>query len=146
MAADVDQLNAVIAQADRHQALLASALLKLESRIADLMATAPLRDGALFDLDWAVQARVQLREAIEQDYLSVVDGIVRDYSVLADDIASMLGTYGDVTKLDPAIISQLQTLTFQGFDDLGGNFLDAVSKEHLLPQASQRLNNRLTQD
>ena len=129
MAADVDQLNAVIAQADRHQALLASALLKLESRIADLMATAPLRDGALFDLDWAVQARVQLREAIEQEYLSVVDGIVRDYSVLADDIASMLGTYGDVTKLDPAIISQLQTLTFQGFDDLGGNFLDAVSKE-----------------
>jgi predicted component of type VI protein secretion system len=81
MAADVDQLNAVIAQADRHQALLASALLKLESRIADIMATAPLRDGDLFDLEWAVQARVQLREAIEQEYLSVVDGIVRDYSV-----------------------------------------------------------------
>jgi hypothetical protein len=81
MAADVDQLNAVIAQADRHQALLASALLKLENRIADIMATAPLRDGDLFDLEWAVQARVQLREAIEQEYLSVVDGIVRDYSV-----------------------------------------------------------------
>ena len=67
--------------------------------------------------------------AIEQEYLSVVDEIVRDYSVVADDIAGMLGTYGDVTKLDPAIVSQLQTLTFQGFEDLGENFLDAVSKE-----------------
>ena len=33
------------------------------------------------------------------------------------------------TKLDPAIISQLQSMTFQGFNDLGQNYLDAVSKE-----------------
>lgn len=129
MPADVDQLRAVIAQADKHQELLSAALLKLESRIAELMATAPLRDGELFDLEWAIQARVELREAIEQEYLVTVDRIVREYAGVADDIVAMLGTYGDVTKLDPAIISQLQSLTFQGFDDLGQNFLDSISKE-----------------
>lgn len=129
MPADVDQLNAVIAQADRHQELLSAALIKLENRISDIMASAPLRDGDLFDLEWAIQARAELRQAIEQEYLATVDGIVRQYSGVADDIAAMLGTYGDVTKLDPSIISQLQSLTFQGFDDLGQNFLDSISKE-----------------
>ena len=129
MPADVDQLNAVIAQANRHQELLSVALIRLENRIADLMSTAPLRDGDLFDLEWAIQARTELRQVIEQEYLATVDNIVRQYAGVADDIVAMLGTYGDVTKLDPAIISQLQSLTFQGFDDLGQNFLDAVSKE-----------------
>lgn len=129
MPADVDQLRAVIARADRHQELLSDALLKLENRISDLMATAPLRDGDLFDLEWALAARVELREAIEQEYLATVDSIVREYAVVADEALVMLKTYGDVTKIDPAIISQLQSFTFQGFDDLGQNFLDAVSKE-----------------
>lgn len=129
MPADVDQLRAVIARADKHQELLSAALVKLERRIADLMATAPLRDGDLFDLEWAIQARTELRQVIEQEYLATVDGIVREYAIVADETLAMLKTYGDVTKIDPAIISQLQSLTFQGFDDLGQNFLDAVSKE-----------------
>lgn len=129
MAEDVDQLKAVIARADRHQRLLSAALITLERRISSLMATAPLRDGNLFDLEWAVQARVQLREAIEQEYLTAVDGIVREYVTVADEAVAMLKTYADVTKLDPAIISRLQSMTFQGFNDLGQNFLDAVSKE-----------------
>ena len=129
MAEDVDQLKAVIARADRHQRLLSAALITLERRISSLMATAPLRDGNLFDLEWAVQARVQLREAIEQEYLTAVDGIVREYVTVADEAVAMLKTYADVTKLDPAIISRLQSMAFQGFNDLGQNFLDAVSKE-----------------
>ena len=109
MPADVDQLRAVIARADRHQELLSAALVKLERRIADLMATAPLRDGDLFDLEWAIQARTELRQVIEQEYLATVDGIVREYAVVADETLAMLKTYGDVTKIDPAIISQLQS-------------------------------------
>ena len=92
------------------------------------MATAPLKDGELFDLEWAIAARVQLRNAIEQEYLATVDGLVREYTVIADDVAKMLSTYADVTKLDPAIISELQSMTFKGFEDLGQNYLDAVSK------------------
>ena len=42
MAADIDQLRELIRLAETHQAKLASALVKLENRIADIMATAPL--------------------------------------------------------------------------------------------------------
>ena len=49
--------------------------------------------------------------------------------MIADDVAAMLSTYADVTKLDPSIISELQSMTFKGFEDLGQNYLDAVSKE-----------------
>lgn len=129
MPADVDQLRSVIARADRHQERLNAALLKLENRITDLMATAPLKDGELFDLEWAIQARVELRQAIEAEYLSTVDGLVREYTVIADEVAAMLNTYGNVTKLDPNVISQLQSMTFKGFEDLGQNYLDAVAKE-----------------
>tara|TARA_R110000850_G_scaffold273813_1_gene410655 strand:+ start:41 stop:790 length:750 start_codon:yes stop_codon:yes gene_type:complete len=129
MAEDVDQLRAVIARADKHQERLSAALVTLENRITDIMATAPLKDGALFDLEWAIKARVELRQAIESEYLATVDGLVREYTVVANEVAAMLNTYGNVSKLDPSIISELQSMTFKGFEDLGQNYLDVVSKE-----------------
>ena len=129
MAADIDQLRELIRLAETHQAKLASALVKLENRIADIMATAPLRDGELFDLEWAVQARVVLREAIEQEYLTVVDGLVRQYNDVAAKAIAMLGQYGDIANLDASIIQQLQSLTFKGFEDLGQQYLDVIAKE-----------------
>jgi len=129
MAADIDQLRELIKLAETHQAKLASALVKLENRIADIMATAPLRDGELFDLEWAVQARVVLREAIEQEYLTVVDGLVRQYNDVAAKAIAMLGQYGDIANLDASIIQQLQSLTFKGFEDLGQQYLDVIAKE-----------------
>lgn len=129
MAADTDQLNDLLARADAHQARLIAALTTLENRIADLMAQAPLQDGALFDLEWAIQARTELRQAIEEEYLTVVDRVIREYKTVADEIVVMLQTYGDVTKLDQAIISQLQNLTFSGFEDLGREYLDIIAKQ-----------------
>jgi len=129
MAADVDQLRSVIARAEGHQGKLAAALVTLENRITDIMATAPLKDGTLFDLEWAVKARVEIRQAIEADYLVTVDGLVREYTAVSAEAVAMLNNYGSVTKLDPSIISELQSMTFKGFEDLGDNFLDAVSKE-----------------
>lgn len=129
MAVDTDQLNDLLSRADAHQARLITALATLENRIADLVAQAPLEDGNLFDLEWAVQARVQIRQAIEEEYLTTVDSLIREYSVVADDIAEMLSNYGSFTRLDPDIISQLQTLTFRGFEDLGQEYLDIIAKE-----------------
>jgi len=129
MPEDTDQLKAVLARAEDHQAKLVAALLKLENRIVDLMATAPLKDGALFDLEWAIQARVQIREAIEQEYLQVVDSLVREYSVVADEVAAMLSTYGDFAKLDPTVISQLQSLSFRGMENFGSEYLDIIAKQ-----------------
>lgn len=129
MAADIDQLDSLLGRIDEHQARLVSALATLENRIVDLMAQAPLQDGALFDLEWAIQARAELRQAIEEEYLSVVDSVIREYTTVADEIVVMLQTYGDVTRLDQAIISQLQSLTFSGFQDLGSEYLDIIAKQ-----------------
>jgi hypothetical protein len=129
MSIDVDALNEVLKQADQHQERLASALVTLESRINEIMAGAPLDDGNLFDLEWAVNARVELRQAIEQEYLTEIDQIIRDYQGVADTALAVVSASSDLAKIDQNIIRQLQTLSFKGFEDLGQEFLDAVSKQ-----------------
>jgi hypothetical protein len=129
MAVDVDQLNELLGRADQHQARLIAALATLENRIVDIMAQAPLRDGQLFDLEWAISARTELRQAIQEEYLTEVDRIVREYNQVADEVAAMLKEYGAFTKLDQSVIAQLQTLTFNGFDDLGQEHLDIIAKQ-----------------
>lgn len=129
MAVDTDQLNKLLARADSHQSRLIKALEKLERRIGNLMADAPLRDGSLFDLEWAVNARASLRQAIETEYLAEVDSIIREYTDVADEVSTMLGAYGNFTTLDSSIISDLQRLSFAGFDDLGRQHLDIISKQ-----------------
>jgi len=129
MAADVDHVEELARLAALHQARLAEALVTLEDRIADLLATAPLRDGDLFDLEWAVNARTEIRKLIEEEYLVTVDGIIREYTAVAGGTAEMLATYGAFAKLDPRIINQLQKLSFQGFQDIGSEYLDIVAKE-----------------
>ena len=129
MAADTDHYNIVERLAERHEERIASALVKLEDRVADLMATAPLKDGELFDLEWALNARVELRQIITEEYLTEVDSIVRDYKGVADDAVTMLRNYGDVIDLDPDVISQLQLMSFQGLEDLGVEYLDVLAKQ-----------------
>ena len=68
MAADTDHADYVDRLAERHQARLASALATLERRIADYVATAPLQDGQLFDLEWAINARPELRRILREEY------------------------------------------------------------------------------
>lgn len=129
MPADVDHVEELARLAALHQARLAEALATLEDRIADLLASAPLRDGDLFDLEWAVQSRAEIRRLVEEEYLKTVDGIIREYTAVAGGTAEMLATYGAFTKLDPSIINQLQRLSFQGFQDIGAEYLDIVAKE-----------------
>ncbi len=129
MAADTDHYNIVERLAERHEERIASAFVKLEDRVADLMATAPLRDGQLFDLEWALNARPELRQAIREEYLTEVDSIIRDYNSVADDAVAMIGTYGDIAELDRDVISQLQRMTFQGLEDLGTEYLDVLAKQ-----------------
>lgn len=129
MAADTDHYNIVERLAERHEERIASALVKLEDRVADLIATAPLKDGELFDLEWALNARVELRQIITEEYLTEVDSIVRDYKDVANNAVTMLGNYGDVINLDPDVISQLQLMSFQGMEDLGVEYLDILAKQ-----------------
>jgi|13_taG_2_1085334.scaffolds.fasta_scaffold00856_12 hypothetical protein len=112
-----------------HQKRLGDALVKLEDRIADLMATAPLKDGELFDLEWAIAARAEIRQLVEEEYLVAVDEIIREYPSVAASASTMLATYGAFTEVDPKVITQLQNLTFQGFEDIGNEYIDVISKE-----------------
>lgn len=129
MGADVDQLRSLLGRIDDHQEKLSQALVTLEKRIVDLMSQAPLKDGQLFDLEWAIAARVELRSIIEREYLTVIDGLVREYNAVAAEVTAMLSNYGKFVDLDKSVISQLQSLTFKGFEDLGNQYLDIVAKE-----------------
>ena len=129
MAADSNYADILERLGDRHQERLADALKTLEDSVADLMAKAPTKDGKLFDLEWAVNARPELRAALEADYLIEVDKAIRDYSKVSAEASKMLSTYGDFTKLDSTVISQLQRLSFQGFEGVANEYLDVLANE-----------------
>lgn len=126
---DTTHADFLASLAEDHQIKLGTSLVELENRIADLVASAPLRDGNLFDLEWAIQARTQLRQMIDQEFLEEVDVVVKDYKGVADAATDMLKEYGEFTKLDEGVINQLQRLTFQGFEAVGDEALNAVAKE-----------------
>jgi len=126
---DTTHADFLASLAEDHQIKLGTSLVELESRIADLVASAPLRDGNLFDLEWAIQARTQLRQMIDQEFLEEVDEVVKDYKGVADAATDMLQEYGDFTKVDEGVVNQLQRLTFQGFEAVGDEALNAVAKE-----------------
>lgn len=115
--------------ADDHQRRLANALTTLEMQVVDYMANAPLQDGNLFDLEWAVAARPQLRSVMEQSYLTEVDSVIRGYGAVADEAQEMLSTYGSFTRLEPTVINQLQRLSFQGFEAVANEYLDVLATE-----------------
>lgn len=129
MAADTDHAEYLNSLANNHQARLASALVALERRITDYVASAPLQDGQLFDLEWAVNARPELRNILREEYLVEVDNIVRDYREVHQQAIGMIGEYGDVIDLDSNVISQLQGLSFQGFADIGNEYLEVIAKQ-----------------
>ena len=66
---------------------------------------------------------------IDEEYLATVDGIIREYDDVAVGAADMLREYGDIVNLDQSVVSQLQQLTFQGFEDIGTEYLDVIAKQ-----------------
>lgn len=121
-----DYLDAL---ADTHQDRLVEALQRLEDRIADLANGAPTTNGALFDLEWAINARTTLREIIEDEFLVEVQSILTDYPEVATRALEMLNNYGDFINVEPAVINQLQRLTFQGFEAVAVEYLDTLATE-----------------
>lgn len=128
MAADNDHVMFVEATIEKHQARLAVALATLEKRVADYIASAPLNDDDMFDLEWAVKSRAELRPMIQEEYLKAVDEMIRDYRVIENDAYDMLNNYGNISRLDPEIVTRLQEFSYQGFEDVATEYLDVVSK------------------
>ena len=129
MAADTDYADLLDRLADTHQKRIADALIELERQVARLMATAPLRDGALFDLEWAVSARTELRRLLDAEFLTEVQEAIKDYRKVANSTLTMLRKYGDFTQVDASVINQLQRLSFQGFEAIANEYLDILATE-----------------
>mgnify|MGYP001568229680 FL=1 len=67
MAADIDHAEYLASLASKHEERLASALVTLERRVADYVASARLQDGQLFDLEWAINGRPEIRRLIREE-------------------------------------------------------------------------------
>ena len=128
MSQQTDRLDDVIALADTHQRRLIEALRQLEVDIVNLLRDAPLRDSQLFDLEWAVSARTQIRQAIDERYLSVVDDFVAEYVEVATEAETLLGTFSEFVRLDQSVLRQLQQISYNGYAALGDDFFEAVNK------------------
>ena len=129
MAADTDHAKDVIGRAERHQRRLQSALAVLTRRIVQLLGEAPLRDGQLYDLQWAVNARTTIAQLVQEEYLSEIDDIIRDYALVAEQAEAMLRNYTALAQLDSTVVRQLQQLSFRGLETLGDEFVEAVATQ-----------------
>ena len=129
MSAESEYSDILDRLADKHQERIAAALQELEERVAELMASAPLRDGELFDLEWALSARPELRKLIDDIYLAEVQASIAQYKNVSASALSMLKTYGDFTNVDASVINQLQRLSFQGFEAIAAEYLDVLATE-----------------
>ncbi len=129
MSAESEYSDLLDRLADKHQQRIAAALQELEERIAQLMASAPLKDGELFDLEWALSARPELRKLIDDIYLAEVQASIAQYKNVSASALSMLKTYGDFTNVDASVINQLQRLSFQGFEAIAAEYLDVLATE-----------------
>lgn len=113
--------------ARQHRDRLVLALQRLEDRVAALAISAPTRQGELFDLAWAVESRLTLRAEMDAQFLTEVQAIIEEYVQVAEENHLMLNVYNTFTRLQPQVISQLQRLTFAGFEDIATTFLNEMA-------------------
>lgn len=127
MAAADDYADILERLADQHQRRIADILAVVETDLARQFDDAPTTDGALFDLEWAVNARTEMRRILEEDYLAEIQDMLGDYRAVADEQFRMLNTYGRFTRVAPEAIAGLQRLSFQGFEALANSQLESLA-------------------
>lgn len=129
MAADTDHARIVERLTDTHEQRLLNSLQQLEDRLADYATNAPTTEGQLFDLAWSVQARPDIEQIFRETYLTEVDSIVREYATVLSSIEDMFNEYDTFTGVAPEIISNLQRISFQGFEDIAVTFTDQLAND-----------------
>jgi len=117
---------------DEHQGRLDAALVSLESVIEDGLNELPTRDGRLFDLAAAVQYRVALGQSFDDEFLAVVDELIREYDEIGvnfRDLLTEVNEFIEPVESLPEVERQLKTMAFQGFEDVAYTFRDTISEE-----------------
>lgn len=126
---DINHARIVERLGDTHEERILSILKDLEDRIATIVLAAPLTDGNLSDLAWAVQARSQIEQAFRETFLTEADLIVRDYDEIAASLGSMFEEYGGFFNVSDDILVALKRVSFQGFQDIASRFADELANE-----------------
>lgn len=129
MPADTDHARIVERLGDTHEARLVAVMRTLEDRIADAVISAPVSDGRLFDLEYAIQARTAIQQAVQEEYIATADAIIREYDEVVESLGTMYNEYSDFTGVSPQVIAQLKTISFQGFEDIASTFVDEMANE-----------------
>ena len=129
MPADIDHARIIERLGDAHEQRLQDALKILEERVIGIVSAAPLRQGNLFDLEWAIAARAQIQSVLEQEYLSKVQEIISEYDEAVLSAQAMIGEYGAFVEIDQTVIRNLKRLSFQGFEAIGAEYLDVMANE-----------------
>ena len=127
MAASDDYADFLERLTDEHQRRLSGVLQTLEGNIASYVNSAPDRDGQLFDLEWSLQARQEVRRLIEVDFLQEAQSLIDEYIEVANSQFAMLSEYGAFTRVAPETIQALQQLSFQGFQAIADQQLDTLA-------------------
>ena len=118
MAASDDYADFLERLTDEHQRRLSGVLQTLESNISAYVNSAPDTAGELFDLEWSLQARQEIRRLIEVDFLQEAQSLIDEYISVANEQFAMLSQYGTFSRVAPETIQALQQLSFQGFQVL----------------------------
>lgn len=129
MAIDTTHAQTLEKLGDLHEKRMIDALSVLEDRISQLLGGAPLKDGKLFDLEWAIAARKDILTLMNEEYLKTANKNVTEYKKAAESATSMISRYTDFVGLPPEVITSLQRQSFQGFEDIAGTFLNELSSE-----------------
>ena len=129
MASDSDHARFIEQLGEAHDRRIVGALSSLEDKLAELIGQAPLKQGALFDLEWAVAARKDISAAIQSEYLTESSRIVNEYTQAATSAGTMLSQYGDFVGVSDDVIRALKSQSFQGFQDIAGTFLNEIATE-----------------
>ncbi len=127
MAANDDYADFLERLTDEHQRRLSGVLQTLEGNIASYINSAPDRAGQLFDLEWSLQARQEVRRLIEVDFLQEAQSLIDEYIEVANSQFAMLSEYGAFTRVAPETIQALQQLSFQGFQAIADQQLDTLA-------------------
>lgn len=112
---------------DSHQQRITQFLQVTENDLANYLQTAPSTDGAMFDAEWAINARTEMRRILEEDYLAEVQDMLGDYDAVARRQLKMLNNFGNFTRVAPEAIAGLKQLSFQGFEALADQQLETLA-------------------
>lgn len=128
MAADTDHALIVDNLARNHEARLLRSLEQLENQITTIVSGSPTQKGdQLFDLTYALSSRTAIQNAITGTYLTEADAIIREYDQVVQSLETMFEKYGAFARVPDSVITQLQNVSFQGFEDVAARFTDELA-------------------